>query len=175
MFGQNLPPMAPPPPQVSGVLGGMSDDRNEEDIVLGNGIGTGMKIQVGFDESLSLLDKYSVYMSAYVGTGFDMTLYKYAYPAHCEGEEGEFGANYWYLQGQLYAYGGFEAGVTGRFAGSDFNYTVISASMAMLLQGKLPKPAYIYGGINMRARIFSVINLDLTMEFDAGEECNVVY
>lgn len=110
----------------------------------------------------------------YMGIGFDMTLYKYAASSHCEGEPGPFGANYWYMNGQIYAYGGIDAGVAGTFAGNNFDFTIISASMAMLLQGKLPKPSYVYGGINLQATLFNLFNLDMTVDFEAGTNCNIV-
>lgn len=173
MFGQNLPPMPPPPPQVAGVLGGMVDGRNEGAIAMGDGIGTGMSLNIGFDESLSW-NAFSVYANGYVGAGFDMTFYKYARSAYCSENGDRFGANSWYLQGQLYAYGGINAGVAGTFAGSPFDFTIISASMAMLLRGKMPKPVYVYGGLYLKASLFGLFNLDLKMDFDAGEDCTII-
>lgn len=173
MFGQNLPPMAPPPPQVAGVLGGMGDSRNEDAIVLGDGIGTGMNLYVGFDESLAWRD-FAVYANGYLGAGFDMTLYKYDDAAYCEESGDDFGANNWYLQGQLYAYGGIGAGVAGTFLGSPFDLTIISASMAMLLEGRLPKPAYVYGGLNVSATIFDIFDVAMTVDFEAGENCTII-
>ncbi|NOQ73892.1 MAG: hypothetical protein GQ574_17930 [Crocinitomix sp.] len=173
MFGQDLPPMPAPPPQVAGVLGGMLDGRNEDAIALGDGIGTGMSLNVGFDQSLAW-NAFSVYANGSIGAGFDMTFYKYAPTAYCSETGDEFGANSWYLQGQLYAYGGINAGVAGNFAGSPFDFTVISASMAMLLQGKMPKPVYVYGGLYLEATLFGLFNLDLTLDFDAGEDCTII-
>lgn len=173
MFGQNLPPMALPPPQVAGVLGGMSDSRNEDAIALGNGIGTGMNLYVGFDQSIGWND-FSIYGTGYLGAGFDMTLYKYAPSAYCEESGGAFGANYWYLNGQLYAYGGINLGVAGTYLGNSFDVTLISASMAMLLQGKLPKPTYIYGGLNVQASLLGVFEIERTFDFEAGTNCTIL-
>jgi hypothetical protein len=174
MFGQNLPPMPPPPPQVAGVLGEISSGRNADEIAAGNGLATGMSLDVGFNSSIGWGD-YSLYAIGSAGIGFDMTLYKYDSGAHCAGEEGSFGANYWYLNGQVYAYGSISAGITGVCLGKSFDVTLISASMAMLLQGKLPKPTYVYGGLYLQAKLFNVINLEHTMEFSAGTNCDIVY
>jgi hypothetical protein len=173
MFGQDLPPMPPPPPQVAGVLGGMADGRNEDAIASGDGIGTGMALNIGFDESIGW-NAFAVYANGSIGAGFDMTFYKYAPTAYCSETGDGFGANYWYLQGQLYAYGGINAGVAGTFAGSPFDFTIISASMAMLLQGKMPKPVYVYGGLYLEATLFGLFNLDMTLDFDAGEDCTII-
>ncbi|MFT5821450.1 MAG: hypothetical protein ACI8ZM_002703 [Crocinitomix sp.] len=173
MFGQDLPPMLPPPPQVAGVLGGMAEGRNEDAIALGDGIGTGMSLNVGFDESYAW-NAFSVYANGSIGAGFDMTFYKYAPTAYCDESGHGFGANFWYLQGQLYAYGVINAGVAGNFAGSPFDFTIISASMAMLLQGKMPKPVYVYGGLYLEANLFGLFDLDMTMDFAAGENCTII-
>jgi hypothetical protein len=173
MFGQNLPPMPAPPPQVAGVLGGLGDGRNEDAIALGDGIGTGMSLNIGFDKSLPWRE-FSLYAVGTVGAGFDMTFYKYDESAYCSETGDEFGANNWFLSGQLYAYGGIAAGVAGTFAGSPFDLTILSASMAMLLQGTLPKPTYVYGGLYLEATLFGLFDLDLTMDFDVGQECTII-
>jgi hypothetical protein len=173
MFGQDLPPMPAPPPQVAGVLGGLGDGRNEDAIALGDGIGTGMSLNIGFDKSLPWRE-FSLYAIGTVGAGFDMTFYKYDESAYCSETGDEFGANNWFLSGQLYAYGGIAAGVAGTFGGSPFDLTIISASMAMLLQGTLPKPTYVYGGLYLEATLFGLFDLDLTMDFDVGQECTII-
>jgi hypothetical protein len=173
MFGQNLPPMPLPPPQVSSVLGGLQNGRNEGEIANGNGIGCGMNLYVGFNGSKKLKGiNWEAYATAYIGAGFDMTLYKYASTTHCEGSTDPFGANYWYLNGQLYAYGGLNAGV--RQTNGNLDFTIIQASMAMLLQGKLPKPTYVYGGINLTANVLNLFDVNVTAEFEAGTNCNVI-
>ncbi|MBD3637298.1 MAG: hypothetical protein HUJ25_08105 [Crocinitomicaceae bacterium] len=172
MFGQNLPPMPPPPPQVSSVLGGLQNGRNTNEIALGNGIGTGMSLEIGFGDELSISTNWEAYVDAYFGAGFDMTLYKYASSYHCQGSSGPFGANYWYLNGQLYAYGGLAAGV--RKKNLSIDVPIIQASMATLLQGKLPKPTYVYGGVNLQANILNLFDVNLTVDFDAGTDCIIV-
>lgn len=172
MFGQQLPPMPPPPPEVSGVLGGFSSSRNDGAIASGSGIGCGMSVGIGFDGGLSISNNWEAYASGSVGAGFDMTLYKYAPTAYCSGILGEFGANYWFMMGQLYAYGNMQAGVRKKDLTKDF--PIINASMAMLLQGKLPNPSYVYGGVNLQANVLGLFNVDVTCDFDAGTNCNVV-
>ncbi|WP_066759801.1 hypothetical protein [Crocinitomix algicola] len=173
MFGQNLPPMPPPPPQVSEELGAVSDGRDTESIASGNGIATGMNLHIGFDESIGF-KKFSIYGAGYLGAGFDMTLYKYSPSAYCSESGDGFGANYWYLNGQLYAYGGLSVGVTGTLSGKDFDFPFIDASMAMLLQGKLPKPTYVYGGINVSARVLGMLTVNETFEFEVGDNCTIL-
>jgi len=170
MLGQDLPAMPQPPPQVSSVLGGMSNQRNTADIASGNGIATGMSLQASFDKNVHLTEKIYIYASGYAGAGFDMTLYKYGPTTHCEGSTEPFGMNYWYLQGQLYAYMGLNIGCTN----DTWNVKIIEGNAAMLLQGKMAKPSYIYGGVYLQADILGLFNVDLTLDFDFGTNCTII-
>lgn len=172
MFGQNLPPMPPPPPQVSGVLGGFSSSRNANAIASGNGIGCGMSLSAGFNGEKSISEKWEAYAAGQIGAGFDMTLYKYAPTAYCTELSGPFGANYWFMMGQLYAYGSVQAGARKKDGTRDF--PIINASMAMLLQGSLPNPSYVYGGVNLQANVLNLFDINVSCDFDAGQKCTVV-
>jgi hypothetical protein len=170
MFGQNLEPMPAPPPQVSSVLGGMANQRNTSDIAAGNGIACGMNLQTAFARTLDITDNIYIYASGSAGVGFDMTLYKYASTTHCAGSSEPFGMNYWYLQGQLYAYMGLDIGVTN----NNWDVTLLQGNAAMLLQGKMPKPSYIYGGVYLQANILNLVDVDVTLDFDFGTNCEII-
>lgn len=170
MLGQNLEPMPLPPPQVSSVLGGMNNQRNVAEISNGNGIACGMNLSASFDKDVYLTEKIYIYASGSAGAGFDMTLYKYSPTTHCQGSTEPFGMNYWYLQGQLYAYMGLNIGCTN----DNWDVELIEGNAAMLLQGKMAHPSYIYGGVYLQASIFNVIEIDLTLDFDFGTNCTIV-
>lgn len=170
MFGQSLEPMPNPPPQVASVFNTMNDQRNESSIASGNGIACGMNFDASFDKTFDVTENISVYAAGWAGAGFDMTLYKYASSNHCEGSTEPFGMNYWFLQGQLYAYMGLDIGA----AWKDHSMTILEGSVAALLQGKMPKPSYVYGGLNVQANLFDIFDLDLTVDFDFGTNCVIV-
>ncbi|MBK9190644.1 MAG: hypothetical protein IPM77_03570 [Crocinitomicaceae bacterium] len=170
MFGQSLEPMPNPPPQVASVFNTMSDQRNETSIASGSGIACGMNFNASFDKSFDVTENISVYAAGWAGAGFDMTLYKYASTSHCEGSAEPFGMNYWFLQGQLYAYMGLDIGA----AWKDHSMTVLQGSVAALLQGKMPKPSYVYGGLNVQANLFDLFDLNMTVDFDFGTNCVIV-
>jgi hypothetical protein len=170
MFGQNLEPMPAPPPQVSSVLGGMANQRNTGDIASGNGIACGMNLEAAFDKTMDITDNIYIYASGSAGAGFDMTLYKYANTTHCAGSNEPFGMNYWYLQGQLYAYMDMDIGITN----SNWDVTLLQGNAAMLLQGKMPKPSYIYGGVYLQANVLNLIDVDMTLDFDFGTNCEII-
>lgn len=171
MIGQNLEPMPLPPPQVASVFTTMNDQRNEAAIATGDGIACGMNLNASFGKDIFITDKIYVYGSGSAGAGFDMTLYKYASTSHCEGSSAPFGMNYWFLQGQLYAYAGILAGVA-KVDGWDLS--ILEGNVALLLQGKMPKPSYIYGGIYLQASFVGIIDVDMNFDFDFGTNCVIV-
>lgn len=173
MMGQDLPPMPPPPPQVADVFNTMSPQRDDGAAASGSGVATGFNLTVGFEETVGF-KAFEVYGSGYAGAGFDITLYKYAEGTHCAGGPEEFGMNNWYLQGQLYAYLSINCGIQGTLAGKDFDVNLLSGNAALLLQGKMPKPTYVYGGIHLDAKVLSVIDVSMTFDFDMGENCEIV-
>lgn len=170
MFGQNLDPMPAPPPQVASVFNTMNDQRNETDIAAGNGVACGMSLSASFDKTINLTDNIYLYGNGAAGAGFDMTLYKYASTTHCEGSSGAFGMNYWFLQGQLYAYLSLDVGA----GWGNKDMTFIQGNTALLLQGKMPKPSYVYGGVYIQGSVFGVLNVDMTFDFDFGTNCVIM-
>lgn len=173
MMGQDLPPMPPPPPQVSAVFESMKPQRDVGAAASGKGVATGFNLTVGFEDDIGF-KSFMVYGSGYVGCGFDMSLYKYADGTHCAGGDDEFGMNNWYLQGQLYSYLSIKCGIAGKLAGKEFDVNLLEANAALLLQGKMPKPTYVYGGIHLDAKVLSVIDVNMTFDFDMGTDCEIV-
>lgn len=171
MMGQNLEPMPPPPPQVASVLGGMSNQRNSADIASGNGIACGMNLQASFNKTVDITENIYVYASGSAGAGFDMTLYKYSSSTHCSGSSEPFGMNYWYLQGQLYAYMNMNIGCANE---GNFDVKILEGNAAMLLLGKMAHPSYIYGGVYIQANILNLFDVSMTVDFDFGTNCTIV-
>jgi hypothetical protein len=178
MMGQNLEPMPPPPANVTAIFNsaGLASQRDGGTIATGDGVATGMSLNLSFSKSIGFgpEDKYSIYGSGAAGVGFDMTAYNYGPTAHCAGSSDQIGLNGWYLQGQLYAYFSLNCGITGRAFGSDFDINLLSASAALLLQGKLPKPTYVYGAVALNATVLGFINVNVGFDFDFGTNCSIV-
>lgn len=177
MLGQNLLPMPPPPPQVTSVFNQMESQRNTTDIASGSGVALGVNFNTTFADSINISNRLNIYGAGTAGAGFDMTLYKYSASTHCSGgNAGDFGMNYWYLQGQLYAYMGLNFGCTWTKNNGDLiDFEIMNANAAMLLTGKLPNPAYVYGGVYLNASFLSgLVNVDVTADIEFGENCTIV-
>jgi len=177
MLGQNLLPMPPPPPEVSSVFGQIGSQRSTGDIATGNGVALGVNFNAGFDTGFNITDRLGIYGSGYAGAGFDMTLFKYGPTTHCDGSSAdEFGMNHWYLQGQVYAYMGLDFGCTWqKLNGEVSTFNIMTANAAMLMQGKLPKPTFVYGGVHLDASFLGgIVEVDVTAEIEFGEDCDIV-
>lgn len=177
MLGQNLLPMPPPPPEVASVFNQIGSQRNTGDIATGNGVAMGVNFSASFQSGFSITDRLGIYGSGYAGAGYDMTLYKYSASTHCQGGSADdFGINHWYLQGQVYAYMGLSFGCTWVKVGGDVaTFEIMNANAAMLLQGKVPNPAYVYGGVHLAASFLGgIVNVDVDADIEFGDNCTIV-
>jgi len=176
MVGQNLEPMAPPPPQLTSLISdySLNNQRNVEQISIGNGMAVGVSLDIGFDKSIGW-DSFEIYGSGSVGAGFDMTMIKYGPNVQCEGSATKgIGLRNWYLQGRLYAWLSLNTGIRGHALGSDFDLSLLSANAAILLEGKLPKPTYVSGYVHLDATVLSFIHVDMDFDFDFGSNCTII-
>ncbi|MGV6860476.1 MAG: hypothetical protein ACWA41_01825 [Putridiphycobacter sp.] len=177
MAGMNLPPMPPPPPQVATAASNLSSQRDNTKLSGGNGIAAGASLYVGFNSDNFWLDeKRYITGSGGAGIGFDMTMLKYPETAHCSGSSGEFGMNYWYLQGQIYAYLGFDLAYIKLKDNGEIKkeYTIAQMNTSVLLQGKLPKPTYVNGVASLNVVLLNIINVNIQKSVEFGTNCVVV-
>jgi hypothetical protein len=65
---------------------------------------------------------------------------------------------------------GMNIGVTN----SNWDVKLLEGNAAVLLQGKMPKPSYIYGGVYLQANVLDIFEVDLTFDFDFGTNCEIV-
>lgn len=174
MVGTQIDPLPPPPGCVTQLVGnGNFTSIDQNALSTGNGFLAGMQFNTGFDKELHLVGNWYGYAAASIGAGFDMMLMKVAPTATCNGSP--VGINRWYCMGQVYAYisGGLGARkiVDGEIR-QEFN--IVSLSAACLLQGRLPKPTFVYGAVGLR---FEFLTIDVTVNADVqlGNDCTIVY
>jgi hypothetical protein len=53
-------------------------------------------------------------------------------------------------------------------------YTLGSLQLAALLQGKLPKPSYVYGSVGLQASVLGIINFEFNADVELGTNCQLV-
>lgn len=176
MIGTQIDPLPPPPSCVTQLVGsGSFVNIDQTALSTGNGFLAGMQFSSGFDRQFHLAGNWYGYASAAFGAGFDVMMMKVSPTAHCQGSSDPIGINRWYCMGQVYGYlnGGLGARriVDGNIT-NEFN--IISLSAAFLLQGRLPKPTFVYGAVGMR---FEFLTIDITVNADVsfGNDCTIIY
>ncbi|HLP12304.1 MAG TPA: hypothetical protein VK177_10270 [Flavobacteriales bacterium] len=101
-------------------------------------------------------------------------MFKFAPGTHCEGSTAEVGFRNWYLQGKLYAWLSLNAGIRGQAFGTNFDVTLLNSNVALLLEGKLPKPTYVAGYVHLDATVLEFIHVNMDFDFAFGNNCTVV-
>jgi hypothetical protein len=176
MIGTQIDPLPPPPAYVTNMVGaGSFVNIDQTALTSGNGFLTGMQFSSSIYKEMPLVGNWYGYAGAGFGGGFDVMLMKVSPTAHCEGSTSQIGINSWYLMGQVYGYVNGNLGVKKIVDGEvrqDFN--ILSLSTAFLLQGRLPKPTFVYGALALR---FEFLTFDINVSADVafGNDCQIVY
>lgn len=176
MIGTQIDPLPPPPAAVTSLLGvGSFASIDQTALTSGNGFLTGIQFNTNIYKHMPLAGNWYGYASAGLGAGFDVMLMKVSPTAHCSGSTDPIGINRWYCMGQVYGYinGGLGAK---RIVDNEVkqDIQVISLSTAFLLQGRLPKPTFVYGALALQ---FQFLTIDVTVNADisVGNDCSIVY
>ncbi len=174
MTGDNLPGSPPPPAIVADILGvDVADLDYMRDLnMLESGFG------LAFGASLSVTTGDLTFLIFYArfdaGVGFDIMLKDYG-DAHCKGSSEPIGMNGWYANGQAYAYLQGELGLTFRLFGFKTKIPIISGGGAVLLQARLPNPAWFRGYLGGKYNLLGgLIKGRFRFKVEIGEKCEVV-
>jgi len=176
MIGTQIDPLPPPPIYVTNMVGsGSFVNIDQTALTSGNGFLTGMQFNSSIYKQMNLVNNWYGYASAGFGGGFDVMLMKVSPTAHCQGSTDPIGINRWYLIGQVYGYVNGGLGVKKIVDGEvrqEFN--LISISTAFLLQGRLPRPTFVYGALALR---FEFLTFDINVSADVafGNDCPIIY
>lgn len=177
MIGTQIDPMPAPPSYVTNLVSAspiISTDMSS--VNTGNGFATGMLIAANFGGEFPKTTNWRGYAYASVGAGFDITMFKLSPTAHCEGSTSKVGFNNWYLMGQVYSWLSGGMGVRNYKDNGELKreYSVASINAAALLQGRLPKPTFIYGAIGFSVQLLGIINLDFQADIELGNDCQII-
>ncbi len=183
LVGTQIAPIPPPPSYVTNLVGaGTIGSLDVNALGTGGGFATGMEFGVNFDREFPKVGtKWRGYVQCNIGGGFDVMMLN-VQNAHCSGSTDPVGVNGYYAMGQVYVYLGGSFGLR-KYRNDDDQmpaqqpkntYNVGSLQVAALLQGKLPKPSFIYGAIGLQANILGVINHSFTADVEFGTDCTLV-
>lgn len=142
----------------------------------GRGLALGMKLEIP-RRSVTFL-ALEAYFEAYAG--FDASLLDFSRNApaynYCGDNGNSFGLNYWYLQGQAYAYVG--GGISLRVRLPFYRRTIrlADANAGVVLQAKTPNPTWLKGYVFGRYSVLSgLVKGSFNFALEYGKNCNVKY
>jgi len=175
MIGTQIDPIPSPPSYVTNLVGGGSISNIDLNAVgNGNGFATGVQFGVNFGGEFPKSTKWRGYVDLNVGGGFDLMLINVS-NAKCSGSSDPVGVNGYYCMGQVYAYLNGSLGARKyKDNGNIKEYQLGSLQMAALLQGKLPKPTFVYGAVGLQVTIAGVINFGFNADIEFGNDCQLV-
>ncbi len=170
MVGHGIPARLPsPPPQVTRLINVPSQStvrssNDTQDINDGKGFAMGIDINVGTGPT----QEGMFYGAFNVGAGVDLLMRKYS--AFSCGTEA--GSNGFYAQGQFYAYLQGEVGIRVKKR----TFTILSGSLAGLMQGALPNPAWARGYAAGQFRVLGgLVKGKFNFKVQLGDECRGLY
>nr|WP_299172732.1 hypothetical protein [uncultured Allomuricauda sp.] len=173
MIGDNLPGSPPPPAIVAEILG---VDVQQLDYMRDlNALGDGRGLAFGSDFSIDTGDMTFLifYARFQAGLGFDIMLKDYGETV-CKGS-GQIGIDGWYANGQAYAYLQGELGINVRLMFIRKKIPIIKAGAAVLLQAKLPNPAWFRGYVGGHFNLLGgLVKGKFRFKVELGEECEII-
>ncbi|HIP49465.1 MAG TPA: hypothetical protein EYG92_10945, partial [Lutibacter sp.] len=169
MIGDNIPESPAPPAEVAAILGVQLDELDSNSLGEGSGFAFGAAIQMNTGDMTFLV----FYASFKAGIGFDIMLKDYG-DAACEGS-GPIGVDGWYASGQAYAYLQGELGIKIKLLGKTKKIPIVSAGAAVLLQAKLPNPAWFKGYVGGYYSILGgLVEGQFNFKVELGDECEII-
>ncbi|CAA9200752.1 hypothetical protein [Flavobacterium collinsii] len=173
MLGDDIPGSPPPPDIVAQLLkvdvAKLDYMRDENSIASGKGFafGSDFSIKTG---NLSFLMFYANFQA---GFGFDIMVKDYG-EAQCKGS-GQIGINGWYANGQSYAYMQGELGINIKLFFIRKKISIIKGGGAVLLQAKLPNPAWIRGYMAGEFSLLGgAVKGSFRFKLEFGEQCEFI-
>jgi hypothetical protein len=174
MTGENLPGSPPPPPIVADILGvdvaelNYMRDANMLESGKGLAFGSSMSVSTG---DLKFLIFYARFDA---GIGFDIMLKDYG-EAYCKGSSEVIGMNGWYANGQAYAYLQGVLGVKFKLFGIKKKLPIIAGGGAVLLQARLPNPAWFRGYLAGKYSLLGgLIKGRFRFKIEFGDKCEII-
>jgi hypothetical protein len=173
MIGTVIDPIPAPPSYVTNLVGAGSIGNIDLSAVgNGNGFATGVQFGVDINGEFPKTGKWRGYVACNVGGGFDLMMINVE-NAGCSNFTGPIGVNGYYCMGQVYAYLGGSLGLRKYNPDLKDEWAIGSIQMAALLQGKLPKPTFVYGAVGLEISLLGVVNLSFNADIELGTDCQL--
>ena len=173
MIGDNISGSPPPPDNVAKILGVELETLDSmRDL---NALGEGRGFAFGSDFSVDTGDmSFLIFYARFqAGLGFDIMIKDYGETA-CHGG-GQIGIDGWYANGQAYAYLQGELGINIKLLFVRKKIPIIKAGAAVLLQAKLPNPAWFRGYVGGHFNLLGgLVKGRFRFKVELGKECEII-
>lgn len=170
MMGTKVEDMPPLPAEVKEVFEGINTDfmAMENTMSTGRGFGFGVHFRTGFSFD------YGVYGEFALGAGADILLRNYG-DAKCKGSNSVIGINGWYASGQAYVFVKGDVGIRVKVLGKKRGFSIAKLSAAVLLQAKLPNPAWFRGMVGVKYAVLGgLVKGTANIKIELGTQCEVM-
>lgn len=173
MIGDKIPGSPPPPQAVADILGVQLDQLDYMRDLNALGDGRGFAFGVDFSMDTGDMNFLIFYARFRAGIGFDIMVKDYGETA-CKGS-GQIGIDGWYANGQAYAYLEGELGINIRLWFIKKKIPIIKAGAAVLLQAKLPNPAWFRGYVGGHFSVLGgLVSGRFRFKIELGDECEII-
>jgi hypothetical protein len=174
MVGTQIDPIPSPPNYITNAFAASAFTPVDfSPTATGDGFAIGVEIGSNIDGEFPSDANWRAYVAVQVGLGFDLLMMN-ASNYHCSGSSDPVGMNGYYCQGQVYAYLNGSLGVK-RYNGTEHKatYPIGGLQVAAILQGKFPKPTYMYGAVNLTVSVLG-ISRSFIVDVEYGNNCTLV-
>lgn len=176
MVGTQIDPIPAPPSYILNALSsGSFTPADFSATATGGGFAMGAEFGTSFGGEFPSATKWRGFVNVSIAAGFDLMMMNSS-NYHCSGSPGPIGMNGYYCQGQVYTYLNGALGVRKYKNNGELKntYNLGSLQVAALLQGKFPKPTYVYGALNVQANVLGIIDLSFNADIAYGNNCTIV-
>jgi hypothetical protein len=170
MVGTDLPPFPPLPDEMSSLANEGTQQRIQGMLGTGNGFAIGSMFEASTGEVTVLI----FYGSVNFGAGFDIMIRDLGPQAFCSGFDPPLGIEGWYAMGQVYAYLDASIGIKVKIFRKTRKFKILQVGAAAVLQGALPNPTFLSGGIEGRYSVLNgLVKGRCVFDFEVGQKCEI--
>jgi hypothetical protein len=175
MVGTQLDPIPAPPSYITNAFASSAFTPVDfSPAATGNGFAMGIETGAVIQKEFPQTAPWRLYVDVQVSLGFDLLMINAA-NYHCSGSTEPIGMNGYYCQGQVYTYLNGSLGLRKYKDGvRQATYPIGGLQVAAILQGKFPKPTYMYGALVVSVNVAGIYNDSFMVDVEYGTDCNLV-
>ncbi|MDG1330929.1 MAG: hypothetical protein P8P74_01255, partial [Crocinitomicaceae bacterium] len=175
MVGTQIDPIPSPPNYITNAFAASAFTPVDfSATATGGGFALGVETGATINKEFPQNTPWRAYVNVQVALGFDLMMMN-ASNYHCSGSSEPVGMNGYYCQGQVYSYLNGSLGLRKYKNGvRQATHPVGGLQVAAILQGKFPKPTYMYGALVVHVNVLGIYNDSFMVDVEYGTNCTLV-